>query len=97
MWVCERGLEGVVAKRLRDPYRRAPLIVVETREVPLPPTHSSGWENPWGDRHGKPISVQTLSRFLKPFHIKTMPVWVDAALGTLRLTELAAMCERGEL
>lgn len=34
-------------------------------------------ESPWGDWHGKAISAQALSKLLKPFRIKTMPVWVD--------------------
>jgi Protein of unknown function (DUF3631) len=34
-------------------------------------------ESPWGDWHGKPITAQALSRLLRPFRIKTMPVWSD--------------------
>jgi hypothetical protein len=34
-------------------------------------------ESPWGDWYGKTITPQTLSKFLRPFRIKTMPVWVD--------------------
>ena len=32
-------------------------------------------ESPWGDWHGKPITPQALSRLLRPYRIKTMPVW----------------------
>jgi hypothetical protein len=34
-------------------------------------------ESPWGDWHGKPLSAHGLSRMLKPYRIKTMPVKVD--------------------
>jgi hypothetical protein len=34
-------------------------------------------ESPWGDWYGKPLSAHGLSRLLKPYRIKTMPVWVD--------------------
>jgi hypothetical protein len=34
-------------------------------------------ESPWGDWYGKPISAQSLSKLLRPYRIKTMPVWVD--------------------
>jgi hypothetical protein len=34
-------------------------------------------ESPWGDWYGKTITAQALSRLLKPFRIKTMPVWID--------------------
>ena len=34
-------------------------------------------ESPWGDWYGKPISPQALSKLLRPYRIKTMPVWVD--------------------
>jgi hypothetical protein len=33
-------------------------------------------ESPWGDWYGKTITPQTLSKFLRPFRIRTMPVWV---------------------
>ena len=35
-------------------------------------------ESPWGDWFGKTISPQALGKLLKPYRIKTMPVWVDA-------------------
>jgi hypothetical protein len=35
-------------------------------------------ESPWGDWYGKPISPQALSRFLKAYRIRTMPVWVES-------------------
>jgi hypothetical protein len=34
-------------------------------------------ESPWGDWKGKPITSQALSNLLKPYRIRTMPVWVD--------------------
>jgi hypothetical protein len=34
-------------------------------------------ESPWGDWYGKPITAQALSKLLRPFRIKTMPIWVD--------------------
>jgi Protein of unknown function (DUF3631) len=34
-------------------------------------------ESPWGDWHGKPISAQALSKLLRPYRIKTMPVKVE--------------------
>jgi hypothetical protein len=34
-------------------------------------------ESPWGDWYGKTITPQALSKFLRPFQIKTMPVWAD--------------------
>lgn len=34
-------------------------------------------ESPWGDWYGKPITPHQMSKLLKPYRIKTMPVWVD--------------------
>jgi hypothetical protein len=34
-------------------------------------------ESPWGDWYGKPISPQALSKLLRPYRIKTQPVWAD--------------------
>jgi hypothetical protein len=34
-------------------------------------------ESPWGDWFGKTISPQALGKILKPYRIKTMPVWAD--------------------
>jgi hypothetical protein len=34
-------------------------------------------ESPWGDWYGKPISPQALGKLLRPYRIKTMPVWID--------------------
>jgi Protein of unknown function (DUF3631) len=34
-------------------------------------------ESPWGDYYGKPLSANVLSRLLKPYRVKTMPVWHD--------------------
>src|SRR5262249_27961611 len=36
-------------------------------------------ESPWGDWYGKPISPQGLSKLLRPYRIRTMPVWVEGA------------------
>jgi hypothetical protein len=33
-------------------------------------------ESPWGDWYGKPVTPQTLGKLLKPYGIRTMPVWV---------------------
>jgi hypothetical protein len=34
-------------------------------------------ESPWGDWYGKTLSAHGLSKLLKTYRIKTMPVWVD--------------------
>jgi hypothetical protein len=34
-------------------------------------------ESPWGDWYGKPLSAHGLSRLLKPYRIRTMPVYSD--------------------
>ncbi len=34
-------------------------------------------ESPWGDWYGRPLSPHGLSRLLKPYRIRTMPVWAD--------------------
>lgn len=34
-------------------------------------------ESPWGDWYGKTLSAHGLSRLLKQYRIKTLPVWVD--------------------
>jgi Protein of unknown function (DUF3631) len=34
-------------------------------------------ESPWGDWYGKTLSAQGLSRLLKPYRIRTMPVWTE--------------------
>lgn len=34
-------------------------------------------ESPWGEWYGKPLSAHALSRLLRPYRIKTMPVKVD--------------------
>jgi hypothetical protein len=34
-------------------------------------------ESPWGDWFGRTISPQALGKLLKPYRIKTMPVWVE--------------------
>ncbi len=38
-------------------------------------------ESPWGDWYGKTLSAHGLSRLLKPYRIKTMPVWVEGKTG----------------
>jgi Lon protease-like protein len=34
-------------------------------------------ESPWGDWYGKTLSAHGLARLLKPYRIRTMPVWAD--------------------
>jgi Protein of unknown function (DUF3631) len=34
-------------------------------------------ESPWGDWYGKQLTAQALSKLLRPYLIKTMPIWVD--------------------
>jgi hypothetical protein len=34
-------------------------------------------ESPWGDWYGKPLSAHGLSKLLKSYRVKTMPVWAD--------------------
>jgi hypothetical protein len=34
-------------------------------------------ESPWGDWYGKPLTAHALSKLLRPYRIKTMPVWAD--------------------
>lgn len=34
-------------------------------------------ESPWGDWYGKPLSAHGLSRLLKAYRVRTMPVWAD--------------------
>ncbi len=34
-------------------------------------------ESPWGDWWGKQISPRALSKLLKPYRIRTMPIWTD--------------------
>jgi hypothetical protein len=34
-------------------------------------------ESPWGDWHGKEITAHALSALLRPFRIKTLPVWTE--------------------
>lgn len=34
-------------------------------------------ENPWGDWYGRPLSAHSLSRLLRPYRIKTLPVRVE--------------------
>jgi hypothetical protein len=36
-------------------------------------------ESPWGDWFGKPISPQALSKLLRPYRIRTMPIWLEGA------------------
>lgn len=38
-------------------------------------------ESPWGDWRGKQISPQALSKLLRSYRIKTMPVWVEGETG----------------
>jgi hypothetical protein len=34
-------------------------------------------ESPWGDWYGKPLSAHGLSRLLRVYRIRTMPVWTE--------------------
>jgi len=34
-------------------------------------------ESPWGDYFGKPLNAHSLSRLLKPYRVRTMPVYVE--------------------
>jgi hypothetical protein len=34
-------------------------------------------ESPWGDYYGKPLSAHGLSKLLKVYRIRTMPVWAE--------------------
>jgi hypothetical protein len=35
-------------------------------------------ESPWGDWFGRPLSAHGLSKLLKPYRVKTMPVWNES-------------------
>jgi hypothetical protein len=60
-------IEQVFLSSVAERYRTADLID-ELAKIE---------ESPWGDWNGKTITPQALSKLLKPFQIKTMPVWVD--------------------
>lgn len=62
-----RDLHTVFHANGTDRYKTADLIA-ELSKIE---------ESPWGDWFGKPISAQMLGKLLKPFRIRTMPVWVD--------------------
>jgi hypothetical protein len=74
----ERGEESLGARLLQDIYDvfegngtlRYPTadLISELAKIE---------ESPWGDWFGKTISPQALGKLLKPYRIKTMPVWVD--------------------
>ena len=52
-------------------------------------------ESPWGDWYGKPISAQGLSRLLKPYRIRTMPVKVEGiAVRGYKVEQFASAWER---
>jgi hypothetical protein len=36
-------------------------------------------ESPWGDWYGKQFTPQALSKLLKPYHIRTLSIWVEGA------------------
>jgi len=64
-----RDIHGLFARNGHDRVRTADLL-----------THLHGIEeSPWGDWYGKTLSAHGLSRLLKPYRIKTMPVWIDGA------------------
>lgn len=74
----EREDDSVTAQLIRD------VSVVFSAEIDAPlktgalleGLHSIE-ESPWGDWYGKALSPHGLSRLLKPYRIKTMPVWAD--------------------
>lgn len=52
-------------------------------------------ESPWADWYGKPLSPHGLSRLLKPYRIKTMPIWVDGeTVRGYKLDQFADAFER---
>lgn len=53
-------------------------------------------EAPWGDWYGKPISPQALSKLLRPFEIKTRPVYVHEEAKTVRGYKLEQFVEAWE-
>lgn len=74
-----RGAPGRLHYRPADPGRgrgvqRARQPSPHSR--PLEGLHAIE-ESPWGEWFGKPLSAHGLSRLLKPYRIKTMPVRVD--------------------
>ena len=62
-----RDIHGYFAGNGHDRVRTADLLA-----------HLHGVEeSPWGDWYGKTLSAHGLSRLLKAYRIKTMPVWVE--------------------
>jgi hypothetical protein len=74
----ERGEESLGARLLQDIYD-----VFESNGTTRYPTAdliaelAKIEESPWGDWFGKTISPQAIGKLLKPYRIKTMPVWVE--------------------
>jgi hypothetical protein len=62
-----RDIEAVFSTNAAQPYKTSDLIHELCRIE----------ESPWGDWYGKPITPQRLGKLLKPYRIKTMPVWVE--------------------
>jgi hypothetical protein len=64
-----RDIHTVFASRRADAFKTGDLID-ELAEIQ---------ESPWGDWYGKRITPQALGKLLKPYRIRTMPVWIDGA------------------
>jgi hypothetical protein len=72
----EREEDSLTAKLITDVY----VVFTETGEERLRTADliehlSEIEESPWGDWYGKPITAQALSKLLKAYRIRTMPVW----------------------
>ena len=62
-----RDISGVFELKSDSPLRTADL---------LDGLHAIE-ESPWGDWYGRPLSSHGLSKLLKPYRIRTMPVWSE--------------------
>jgi Protein of unknown function (DUF3631) len=74
----ERQDESVTAELLRDLHE-----IFSTNDIDAYKTSELLDElhkleaSPWRDWYGKPLSAHGLSRLLKPYRIRTMPVWIE--------------------
>jgi hypothetical protein len=74
----EREDDSLGARLLQDVYTVfAEATEPRFRTVDLIAEIAKIEESPWGDWKGKTITSQALSGLLKPYRIRTMPVWVD--------------------
>jgi hypothetical protein len=62
-----RDIEAVFAENRDEPMKTADLLAGLHRIA----------ESPWAEWHGRPLTAHGLSRLLRPYRIKTMPVYVD--------------------